>query len=169
MISTQKEKHNDSDPRYILELSRSILLVDWPNTRVPRALLEAGLSVFGYSPNHFSRAELVPSPQAGDSISVFPPQNELEHGFLVFHRLASRPQPVNIVCVYRPPAELLHIITDIALPVGAAVLWLPRPVSANESALVAEHRLKLVENCDIVEVASSLRKQSLQPGSGPLS
>ncbi len=35
----------------ILEKGRSILLIDWPDKRVPCSLLKAGLIVFGFSPD----------------------------------------------------------------------------------------------------------------------
>ena len=156
------QKANEADPQYILGSAHSILLVDWPSPKVPRALLQAGLTVFGCSPNRFSRAALVSSlSEAGDSKSVFPPQNDSEHGYLVFHPLASRPSAVNIVAVHRPPAELPGIITELALPLGATVLWPLRPVaSAEERDLIKKHGLILVEHCDIAEAALSVQRPS---------
>jgi ankyrin repeat protein/predicted CoA-binding protein len=152
----------EAGPKRLLETAQSIMLVDWPSTKVPRALLQAGLTVFGCSPHQFSRAALVSTlAEAGESKSVFPPQNDAEQGYLVFHRLASRPAAVTIVAVYRPPAELPGIIAELALPLGATVLWLLRPVaSADERALVEKHGLILVENCDIAQVAQSLPRSS---------
>jgi hypothetical protein len=148
-----------SDPKQILKASQAVLLVDWPSTKVPRALIEAGLTVFGYSPHYYSKAELVSDPsEAGDSKSVFPPANEWEHGYLVFRRLAARPPAANIVSVYRPARELPGILAEHALPLGATVLWLQRPLaSAEERRLVEERGLTLVADCDIAEAARALR------------
>jgi hypothetical protein len=43
-----------ASPRELLEKARTVLLVDWPSTAVPRALLEARLAVFGFSPGGYS-------------------------------------------------------------------------------------------------------------------
>jgi predicted CoA-binding protein len=151
-----------ADPKVILESSRGILLVDWPSPKVPRALLQAGLAVYGYSPNRFSRAALVSDlHDAAEASGVFPPEGETERDYLVFHRLASRPASVSIVAVYRPAAELPGIIAELVLPLGATVLWLLRPLaSAAERQLIEGHGLMLVDNCDIVSAALSLRPAS---------
>jgi uncharacterized glyoxalase superfamily protein PhnB len=154
-----RKARNTADPQSILRSAQSVLLVDWPSTKVPRALLEAGLTVFGYAPRHYSKAELVSDPSTvGDAKSVFPPENENDKGHLVFRGLASAPAKVNIVSVYRPTDELPGIIATQALPLGATAVWLQRPVeSAEERQLVQKHGLMLVENCDIVEAARALR------------
>jgi uncharacterized glyoxalase superfamily protein PhnB len=148
------------DPESILRSAQSVLLVDWPSTKVPRALLEAGLKVFGYAPRHYSKAELVSDPSmAGDANSVFPPENKDDQGYLVFRRLASPPAKVNIVSVYRPAGELPGIIETQALPLGATAIWLQRPVeSAEERPMVEKQGLMFVHNCDITETARALRR-----------
>src|SRR2546425_10068019 len=76
----------------LLKSARSILLVDWPNAGVPRALLEAGLIVFGVSPGRYSQAELLDErPDAEGGASVFPPERDGDTGFLVFWRLDAPP------------------------------------------------------------------------------
>jgi uncharacterized glyoxalase superfamily protein PhnB len=149
-----------ADPESILRSAQSVLLVDWPSTKVPRALLEAGLTVFGYSPRHYSKAELIPDPSmAGDAKSVFPLENENEKGYLAFRRLASPPARVNIVSVYRPAGELPGIIETQALPLGATTIWLQRPLESDEERrLVQKYGLLLVESCDIAQAAHVLRR-----------
>jgi predicted CoA-binding protein len=149
-----------TDPKQILETSKTILLVDWPNTTVPRGLLESGFIVFGCSPNHYSKAEIVTDlPTDVESISVFPPKNENEKGYLIFRRLDKRPPGVDIVSIYRPASELQGIITDHALPLDAKVVWLQRPAtSSEEQSMVEKHNLVFIENNDIVATARNLAK-----------
>jgi predicted CoA-binding protein len=151
-----------ADPKQILELSRTVLLVDWPSTKVPRALLGAHLRVFGHSPNRYSRAELVTDlSNIDDSTTVFPAEVAGEEGYLVFHRLDSRPATADIVYVYRPAIELPGIVAEQVLPLGATVLWLQRPLeSMAERNSVTKHGLILIENSDIAEVARSLRRRT---------
>jgi len=147
-----------TDPRSILESSRAILLVDWPNTRVPRSLLQAGFKVFGWSPNRYSQAEIMthPSKEAG-SVKVFAPNSEQEKGYLVFRPLEGCPPAVDIISVYRPADELPGILQNHVSPLGAKVVWLLRPVqSQRERELIAERGLVLVEESDIAKVAGSL-------------
>lgn len=149
-----------TDPRHILEAARTILLVDWPSPAVPRALLEAGFTVFGYSPRCYSKAEIAPNPPSdADSGSVFAPKDQGEQGYLVFRRLDGRPPGADIVSVYRPPEELPGIIADHVLPLRAKVIWLQRPItSSEEQAIAEEHGLTLIENHDIVELARTLHR-----------
>src|SRR5438034_1166753 len=53
-----------NDPVRLLQSAEAILLVDWPNPGVPRALVESGRAVFGYSPSGYSKAEIVEAPPA---------------------------------------------------------------------------------------------------------
>ena len=149
-----------TDPRQILEASKVILLVDWPGTIVPRTLLEAGFIVFGYSPYHYSMAEIALNlPGDIDSNSIFPPKDETEKGYLVFRRLDKQPQSADIVSIYRPSNELPGILSDLVLPLGAKVVWLLRPAnSSEEKSMVEKHNLVFIENVDIVAIAGSLQK-----------
>ena len=149
-----------TDPRLVLETARTILLVDWPSPSVPRALLEAGFTVFGYSPGRYSKAEIALNPPKDvDSGSVFPPKDQGEKGYLVFRRLNGRPSGADIVGGYRPAEEMPGIIADHVLPLRAKVIWLQRPVASSEERTIAEkHGLVLIEDCDIVELARTLRR-----------
>jgi hypothetical protein len=149
-----------ADPLQILSAARSILLVDWPNPGVPRALLGAGLDVFGHSPAGYRRAELAASPpQDVNPQSIFAPPDQNETGYLVFRPMAAPPQFVDIVAVYRPAAELPGILAGQAVPLGAKALWFLRPISsAQELALVEAQNLVVVEEPDIIATAQAARR-----------
>jgi|SRR5580693_4999704 predicted CoA-binding protein len=125
----------------ILKGAKTILLVDWPNPDVPKSLLKAGLTVFGYSPDKYSAIE------------------QADNGELVFRKLDEQPTSVDIVNVYRPEAEHAAIISDHVLPLKAKALWLQPPVmSAKTAAIVAGYGIIFVEGIDIAEVARSINK-----------
>jgi predicted CoA-binding protein len=114
--------------KYILKGAKTILLVDWPNPEVPKSLLKAEFTVFGYSPDKYSAIE------QGDN------------GELVFTKLDVSPVSVDIVNVFRPESEHATIINNRVLPLKAKVLWLQPPVvSANTAALAAKHGLILLK------------------------
>jgi hypothetical protein len=158
-----------TDARRSLEVSRRILLVDWPHVGVPRALIGAGFTVFGYSPGGFSAAEVVAEAPAGDdSKSVFPPKREGETGYLVFRKLAAPPASVDLVCVYRPENELEGIIAQHVVPLGAKTLWLQPPVTSGAARRIAAERgFEFVQGLDIAETIRNLgiRKEADPSGS----
>ena len=147
-----------TDPAQILKTARSILLVDWPHTGVPRALLGAGFTVFGFSPGCYSAASVVPkAPVDVDSRSVFAPQREGETGFLVFRKLDGPPANVDIVHIYRPAEEHPDIIARHVVPLGAMAIWLQPPItSAVTRRMATERGIAFVEGTDIVELADSV-------------
>jgi len=151
-----------TDPKQILQSSKTILLVDWPNTSVPRTLLEAGFIVFGYSPYHYSMAEIVLNlPKDIDANSIFPPKNETEKGYLVFRRLDNQPQSIDIVSVYRPAGELPAILSDLVLPLDAKVVWLQRPMaSVEEKNMVEKYNLVFIEGDDMTVTARALERHT---------
>ncbi len=147
-----------ASPRELLDRARSVLLVDWPTPAVPRALLEAGLVVYGFSPGGYSRAELAVEPAAArDGVRSVPPgAGETHH--LVFRRLDRRPDQVDLVYVYRPAAELYGILVTHAQPLGATALWLQPPLTAAEANLLARAGgPEIIEGCDIIEMIRALR------------
>jgi predicted CoA-binding protein len=154
-------ERNSIDPAQILRTSKIILLVDWPTTLVPRVLLGKGFIVFGYSPHHYSMGEILHDlPKDVDSYSIFPPGNVNEKNYLGFRRMEKQPQSVDIVCVFRPPAELPGIISDHALPLGAKVIWLLRPAaSSQEQIIVEKNNLLFVGNENIVAIAQTLQEK----------
>ena len=61
------------DPKKVLSDAKKILLIDWPNPGVPRKLLNAGFTVFCYSPGLYSVAELVTEyPPEVNQKNIFP-------------------------------------------------------------------------------------------------
>lgn len=129
------------NPGDILKNAKTILLVDWPDPDVPRSLINAGFTVFGYSPDKYTAISL-----GGD-------------GKLAYSDLSGKPASVDIVNVFRPEAEHASIIGQHVLPLKAKVLWLHPPVmSANTAALAAKQRLSFVEGSDIAELARTLSK-----------
>lgn len=144
-----------SDPIQILKSSQNILLVDWPNPGVPRALLNAGFTVFCSSPDKYTRAEIAPSaPGDVDKGSIFPP-GEGDKGWLVFRRLDGDPPAIDLVNVYRPVEELPGILERHALRLGARSVWLHPPAISDAARSMTEERgLLYVEGHDIAAMAS---------------
>jgi len=143
------------NPLQILKSTKNILLVDWPDPGVPRALLKAGFTVFGFSPNGYSKARLVPDATVGQT--GFPPRNLDEKGYLVFEKLANKPDAVDIVNVYRPEEEHAGIIKKHVLPLHAKVLWLHPPLtSVLTEAIAEENELIFIEGANIAEIAAKL-------------
>jgi predicted CoA-binding protein len=146
------------DLRQILKSAKKILLIDWPDPGVPRALLNAGFTVFGYSPDHYSIAKLVDDiPDGLEEKNSFPPRTKGEKGQLIFQKLDYSPDAIDIVSVYRPEEELPEIITNRVLPSGASVLWLHPPVtSVRAKNIAAQNNIILIEEVNIAEVASEI-------------
>ena len=147
-----------NDPMRVLESATNILLVDWPNTEVPRALIEAGFTVFSYSPDRYANAELTQdAPQDADEQNVFAPETDDIIGYLVFRPFEGRPESIDIVSVYRPPEEVQTIIENHVLPLGATVLWLQPPLTSIDGRRIAEeHGLDFIEGTDIAATARRL-------------
>ena len=119
------------DPTQTLRSAKSILLVDWSSPAVPRALLEAGFTVFTASPGRYSAVEL-------------------DQDTLIFHQLTDRPAHVDIVNVYRPENEHEAIVTNHLIPLGAKILWLqPSITSGTARQLALKQGFELVEDVDI--------------------
>src|SRR5215471_801024 len=146
------------NPREILRSSHRILLVDWPDAGVPRALVNAGFAVFCASPGRYSAVEVVLKvPDDIDSGDVVAPQQD-EKDYLVFRRLNDRPSGIDIVHVYRPENEHAVIVANQVVPLGAKVLWLhPSVGSGSARQLAHDHDFDLVEGVDIADLALQLR------------
>jgi hypothetical protein len=146
------------DPQQILKSAKNILLIDWPDPGVPRALLNAGFTVYGYSPNGYSKALVVEDlPHGFDEKNSFSARNKEEKGYLIFQKLDYSPESIDIVNVYRPEEELPEIIDKRVLPSGAKVLWLHPPVtSARAKEIAAENGIIFIEGVNIAEIASKI-------------
>lgn len=119
------------DPIQTLRRAKSILLVDWSSPAVPRALIEAGFTVFTASPGRYSVVQL-------------------NQDDLIFRRLTDRPAHVDIVNVYRPENEHEAIVANHLIPLGAKILWLqPSIPSGMARQLALQHGFELVEGIDI--------------------
>ena len=163
---------NSQDAIQILSEVRTVLLIDWPHTGVPRALLESGFQVVGYSPDRYSNAELVSERPADEIATVYSPLDSSEKNFLVFRKRDSPPDQVDAVVVYRPAEEIPAIITKHVLPLHARVLWLQPPIDSGDAQLLAaQHRLHFVQGVDIATTARLAKREfkSAPPGSTPAS
>jgi len=129
--------------KQILKTAKAILLIDWPSPDVPRALVDAGFTVYGYSPNRYSVAELVDDGTGTKK--------------MIFRKLDDHPGSVDIVNVFRPEEELEGIVKEHVLPLGAKTLWLHPPVaSAWARSYAGQNHLAFVEGIDIAEIAGTL-------------
>ena len=142
----------------ILGGSRSILLIDWPDQRVPRSLLKAGLIVFGFSPNYYSIAKFESEGvQNKEGNAVFPPHNESESLNLVFTKIENPPDHIDIVNIYRPEEEHASIITNHVLPLNAKVIWLQPPITSVKTRnLAKEYGITFIEAVDIADIARDI-------------
>src|SRR5579872_7367180 len=132
------------EPTQVLKQAKTVLLIDWPNPGVPRALVEAGLTVYGFSPHRYSTVELVGErPHDVADRCIWAPAKAGENGYLVFRALPNRPDRVDLVCSYRPEEELPEIVAKHVLPLGARALWIQPPPAVCERArrLATEHGL----------------------------
>ncbi|SRR6266496_754674 len=147
--------NNSLDPKKILREAKKILLIDWPNPSVPRKLLNAGFTVFCYSPGLYSIAELTTEyPPELNQKNIFP--GNKDEGYLIFRPLTGTPDSADIVNVYRPENEHAEIIKNHALPLHAKVLWLQSATSAKTRSLAEEQGLIFIEGFDIAEIAVSI-------------
>jgi predicted CoA-binding protein len=148
---------NHSSISQILKKARTILLVDWSSRDVPRALVEAGFTVFCSSPGRYSLVQVVDeSPADVDAGDVFPAQKG-QSGYLVFRKLSESLPTIDIVNVYRPENEHTGIVENHVLPFGAKTLWLqPSVASAEARRLAGLYGLDLIEGIDIAEAARLL-------------
>jgi predicted CoA-binding protein len=150
--------NSEPDPQQVLKSAKNIVLIDWPDPGVPRALLNAGFTVYGYSPNGYSKAQVVDElPHGFDEKNSFPARNKEEKGHLIFQKLDQKPDSIDIVNIYRPEEELPGIITNRVLPSGGKVLWLHPPVtSARAKDIAAEKGIVFIEGVNIAEIASKI-------------
>ena len=124
------------NPTEILQAARSILLIDWPNIDVPGILVRQGFTVYCYSPDKYTTAEISP-----------------KEDHLIFRGLDVAPDQVDIVNIYRPEQEHAAILAKHVLPLGGKVVWLQPPiVSRKTRSLAADYGLAFVEGISISEV-----------------
>ena len=126
-------------PSQILKNAKAILLVDWPDIGLPTALLNAGLEVYAYCPDQYSKAEV-------------------KGGQVIFNDLAGNPDRVDIANIFRPEDEHERIIEKIVLPLGAQTVWLHPPVRSKfKDELAAKYCVSFVEGVNIADVVTGLK------------
>jgi len=126
---------NETDIRNILSTHKTIAMVgassnpERPSNHVFEYLLQAGYTV----------------------IPVNPKDEEL-FGQKVYRRLEDIPQPIDIVDVFRNPADAPAVARE-AVEAGAKVLWLQEGVISEEAArIAAEGGLRVVmDRCMLKE------------------
>jgi predicted CoA-binding protein len=142
-------------PEQIFENANSILLVDWPDSGVPRTLVHAGFKVFCFSPNGYTEAAIVAVPPKDlDQGHIFPPASQEEKGYLILRPMNHPPASVDIVTIYRPTEEHEGIIKNQVLPLGAKLVWLQPPIESDEIQQFAKQwGLTVILGKDIREIA----------------
>ncbi len=110
----------DAELRTLLEKARTIAVVgastnpDKPSNHIPDLLIHAGFQVI---PIHPSAAQIL--------------------GQTAYPSLADVPVNIDIVDVFRPPAEAAGI-AEQAVAVGANAVWLQQGIASKGAALVAK-------------------------------
>jgi predicted CoA-binding protein len=126
-------------PENILKAAKIILLVDWPDAGVARALVNAGFTVYSYSPDYYAEAK-----KNGE-------------GRLDFYKIDNKPAFVDIVNIFRPEAEIDGIFEKHVLPLHAKTVWMQPPLnSAAGKKLAAENHLQFVEGVAIADIADKI-------------
>ena len=108
------------DLRPYLERATTIELVDWPHQDVPATLHRAGYCVLGHEPDGYKLYEIE------DEAPIDPGEGRtfpLADGTVLISRpLETMPDTIDIVSVFRPPAEQ-HDLLRLAIEAGAWVFW----------------------------------------------
>lgn len=130
---------DDQDLRHLLEKATTIAVVgastnpEKASNRIPGSLIKAGFNVI---PVHPSADEIL--------------------GQKAYPTLADIPVPIDIVDVFRPPAEA-GAIAEQAVAVGAGALWLQAGITSEEAREIAtEAGLDYVEGICIGETTRRL-------------
>jgi predicted CoA-binding protein len=147
----------EQTPQQVLKNAQTILLVDWPGQSIPRSLLKAGKMVYGYSPGGYSKAGMAANePVKTEGMAIFPPQKD-EKGYLVFNKIDTALQRVDMVFIYRPEGEHELIFKDHVLPFGAKTIWLQPPVtSASIGDLAKKHGITIIEGIKIAKIVAKI-------------
>jgi predicted CoA-binding protein len=139
----------------LLESATTIELVDWPHQDVPAVLYRAGFSVVGHEPDGYKLYEIV------DETPVDPGEGRtfpLSDGtFLISRPLDVMPEVVDIVSVFRPPAEQPDLLRQ-AIEAGVRVFWIHPGVdtASGLQAMVEEAGMTFVDGVSIVDAVRAL-------------
>ena len=125
-----------------------------------RALLEGAttIAVVGASTNPDKAANHIPEVllRAGYTMIPVHPTAEEILGQTAYSSLADVPVPIDIVDVFRPPAEAAGI-AEQAVAVGAKAVWLQAGITSEGAAAVARHSgVAFVEDLCIGETSKRL-------------
>src|SRR5579859_2291745 len=153
----------------LLNESKSVLLIDWPNVNLPYALLKAGFIVFSYSPDRYSEAKiLAEKPRNTEGLSIFPVADDGKEVYISFEKLDSSPGDVDIVHIYRPEAELPGIVEKHVLALNAKAIWLyPPQTSELARGLAAQHCTELVQGVNIIDLVTEIQSNNMENDNGP--
>jgi predicted CoA-binding protein len=139
----------------LLESATTIELVDWPHQDVPATLYRAGYSVVGHEPDGFKLYEIV------DEVPIDPGDGRtfpLEDGtFLISRPLDVMPEIIDIVNVFRPPAEQ-HDLLRQAIEAGVRAFWIHPGVdtAGDLEVMVEEAGMIFVDGVSIVDAVRAL-------------
>lgn len=107
----------------------------------PRAVLERArtVAVVGLSTEPHKAAHRVPAQLQQRGFRVIPvhPYADEILGVRAYRRLADVPEPVDLVVVFRPPAEAAGVVRQ-AVEVGAPAVWLQLGIASGEARRIAE-------------------------------
>jgi hypothetical protein len=105
-----------------------ILLVDWPSADIPCSLVQAGFTVYSYSPDGYKQV-LIATAKPVDRGVVHAAELRTGKDKLVFRPMDHSPESVDLVTIYRPPEEHAVIIRDHVIPLAAKSIWLQSPLN----------------------------------------
>jgi hypothetical protein len=145
--------------RALLEGSKAVCLIDWPNQEVPATLVRAGYTVV--APRHppsddaspYLLHEVTSDAATADEGASFPLGDGAR---LVFRPLDELPASIDIVSTFRPADEQPGIV-DEAIRLGARAVWVEpgEPVSEDARRAAVAAGLLFVDG---VSIADEVRK-----------
>lgn len=137
----------------------SVLLVDWPNQDVPRALLAAGCSVLSanFARGTASAYELLgpADPPPVEGAEVLQPDRAGDDA-LVIRRLDAMPSHVDAVAVFRPDDEH-EAIARRAVDLRAQLIWVQMGHLSDPARHIADQAgMVVIENVTAPDAAQRL-------------
>ena len=123
-------------PQEFLASVETILLIDWPDRRVPEAFLRAGFRVFvrgGPGPQDFSAYEL-------------------RDGEVATRRIGAPPDRADLVYAYRPLNELPGIVA-LAQTLAAKAIW----TQSNLDDAETQQARYLIESANLLHLTGPVR------------
>jgi hypothetical protein len=139
-----------------------VLLVDWPNQDVPRALLNAGFAVLSanFARGTASEYGVLGDDEARpgtDEAELIMPDHDGDKP-LVIRRIPRLPERVDAVALFRPEVEHAAI-TRHAVEVGARALWVQRGLLADTARDLAQNSgLTVIEDAAVSGAIQEISK-----------